>query len=93
MNLTVSLLFLLVFALNIKAAHNSYLKTRSIKSSLIYFAVDFSRLVIFSIIPIGNAGKAFLLGCLLCKAEIEVFGEPWLLKKIKNLFKKEKGSF
>ena len=86
MNLTICLLFLLVFALNIKAAHNCYLKTSSIKSSLICFAVDFSRLVIFSlIIPIGNTGKAILIGFLLCKAEIEVFGEPWLLKKIKNL--------
>ena len=50
--------------------------------------LDFLKLVIVLIIPCGNIGQAIVLGYLFSKAEIEVFGEPFILKKIKNLFNK-----
>ncbi len=88
MNLAILLFSVIIFAFYIKAAHNFYLKTHSIKSSLIYFMLDFLKLVVVLIIPCGNIGQAIVLGYLFSKAEIEVFGEPFILKKIKNLFNK-----
>ena len=88
MNLTILLFFVIIFAFYIKAAHNFYLKTHSIKSSLIYFMLDFLKLILVLLIPSGNIGQAIFLGYLFSQAEIEVFGEPFILIKIKNLFNK-----
>ena len=92
MNWIIFPFFVLVLGFYLKAAHNLYLKNVPMKSVLTSFMLDFAKLVIVAILPIGNTGKALVLGYLFAKAEREVFGRPLIFEKtvefFKNLFKK-----
>lgn len=84
--------FALVLGLYVAAAHNLYSKNIPAKAVLTSFMLDFAKLIIIAILPIGNTAKALVLGYLFAKAEREVFGRPLIFEKtvefFKDLFKK-----
>ena len=92
MNWIIFPFFALVLGLYAAAAHNLYLKNVPAKAVLASFMLDFAKLVIVAILPIGNTAKALVLGYLFAKAEREVFGRPLIFEKtvefFKDLFKK-----
>mgnify|MGYP007084398333 FL=1 len=92
MNWIIFPFFALVLGFYVAAAHNRYLKNVPKKVVLTSFMLDFAKLVILAILPIGNTVKALVLGYLFAKAEREVFGRSLLLEKtvefFKDLFKK-----
>lgn len=92
MNWIIFPFFALVLGLYAAAAHNRYLKNVPKKVVLTSFMLDFAKLVIVAILPIGNTVKALVLGYLFAKAEREVFGRSLLFEKtvefFKDLFKK-----
>ena len=92
MNWIIFPFFVPVLGLYVVAAHNRYLKNVPKKVVLTSFMLDFAKLVIVAILPIGNTAKALVLGYLFAKAEREVFGKSLLFEKtvefFKDLFKK-----
>lgn len=92
MNWIIFPFFALVLGFYVAAAHNLYLKNVPMKLVLTSFMLDFVKLVIVAILPIGNTAKALILGYLFAKAEREVFGKSLIFEKIvesfKDLFKK-----
>lgn len=92
MNWIIFPFFALVLGFYVAATHNLYLKNVPMKLVLTSFMLDFVKLVIVAILPIGNTAKALILGYLFAKAEREVFGKSLIFEKIveffKDLFKK-----